>query len=245
MSDYVWDSGTAVSGSGTIDQPGTANRINLTSIPAYESNRGGDPVRYYNLGVAGYIVGDAYLPPETLTWPQQMLAPPPELATGIYYRLDPNVSGTLYRGVNVSNAIAIGCRIYHSQAVNVNTATTYTLTWDSERHDPYGMHSLVTEPTRITVPSPGFYLVGVSVKWSHDANGSRTLLLLRNGTAGLGFATNLPFATSATRVFQTLNVVTWLDEGDYVQAQVVQSSGSTLSLDVQDGSAPEMWCARL
>lgn len=245
MTNYVWDTGAAVAASGTVTGVGDANRIVLSSIPDYESNRGGDPVRYYTLGVAGYLVGDAYLPPETLSWPEQLLAAPPANATGIYWRLDPNVSGTLYRGVAMSSPIAVACRVYHSQAVNVSNNTPYTLTWDSERNDPYGMHSLVTEPTRITVPEPGFYAVGACVKWSHDANGGRTLDLLRNGAVGIGLVTNLPFPASTTRVFQLINTITWLDAGDYVEAQVVQTSGSTLSLDLQAGSAPEMWVAKI
>ena len=57
-----------------------------------------------------------------------------------------------------------------------------TMTFDTERFDPLDMHSATVNPSRITAPIAGAYLVDANVCFAASAAGDRDLEIKQNGT---------------------------------------------------------------
>lgn len=47
----------------------------------------------------------------------------------------------------------VGCRVFYAGALNIGASNTVILTWNSEEYDTSAIHSLVSLPTRFTIPS--------------------------------------------------------------------------------------------
>ena len=75
-------------------------------------------------------------------------------------------------------------RVEHSNAINGGGVTTQTIpnssmtdvTFDVEVFDTDGMFDPAT-PTRLTIQTPGVYLVTGSVRWAENATGARALII--------------------------------------------------------------------
>lgn len=131
---------------------------------------------------------------------------------------------------NVNNGIVtqLGCTAYKStpQVIATNTATA--LTWDTEVVDTDSMHSVVTNPTRITAQTQGFYNCACTLQLSAGGT-SGTLVELQlfvNGSA-VGPGINMQSANAVDRI--TLGFPVYLNVNDYVEFMVTQDSTANRS----------------
>lgn len=122
--------------------------------------------------------------------------------------------------------------VYQTAAQSIPTATFTAINFDTEETDNDGMHSTGTNPSRLTAVTPGWYLVSGQVAYAANATGSRNARLGVNlavvpasGTTTLPANGNLGVATVATRAV-------FLNAGDFVQIQGMQSSGGALNTGV-------------
>lgn len=244
MSSISWDAGTAISASGVVTPTAAAARIDLTTIPAWASNRGGDPIRYYALGVMGWIAGPAYLPPVTVQWPQQALFDPPKDASGVYYRLATGVSGTLYQGVEMTDALPIASYVYRSAVQSISNDTITPITFDQQYSDRWDMWQAGTNPTRVTIREPGWYLISGRVIFAANATGVRQAGIARNG---VNFAWQSLGATAFAANNPAVEVVTAapLDAGDYLELLAYQTSGGSLNLATSVPYSPSLSVVRI
>jgi hypothetical protein len=123
------------------------------------------------------------------------------------------------------------CRLTKSGTQSIANNTTTAVTFDVEDIDDGGMHSTTTNTSRITIPTGGggTYLIGAHAEFAQNATGIRTLLLVVNGTSTQSTVRdNSPSGSNATRLACTTLVS--LVAGDYVEAQVVQTSGGNLNV---------------
>lgn len=115
-----------------------------------------------------------------------------------------------------------------TQSISNNTFTAVALT--AEDWDTGGMHSTVTNNSRLTVPSGGAgkYHVGMSGYWASNVTGRRVFRLQKNGATTV-LEVELPvsggLSSSAYSMIDTGNV------GDYWEFYVFQTSGGALNLD--------------
>lgn len=122
------------------------------------------------------------------------------------------------------------------QAIPDTTATS--LVFDTVRWDNGGLYTSGAT-SRLTAPVSGVYALGVNVEWEANAVGTRTLSLLYNGVDLIASVRASPAAAGVTR--QAL-VTEWpLNETDYVEARVVQTSGGPLNVVKADKYSPEFW----
>jgi len=135
-------------------------------------------------------------------------------ATGLKWAKAPNFTGAV---VN-SNA-----------GQSISTATQTSVTFNLEQIDTDAFHSTSTNTSRFTIPSglAGKYRVGGAARFPQNALGRRLAQIITNG----GTAKTFEVATNAS-AFVTVSgsAIFELAVADYVEFQVYQDSGSSLSL---------------
>jgi hypothetical protein len=99
-----------------------------------------------------------------------------------------------------------------------------------ERYDSDAMHSLVTNPDRVTIVTPGTYKITAGSKWGANNSGNRDLRLMLNGGQ-----IKRSIKPSADTSDDTLTIDWACVAGDYLQLNIVQNSGGGLAMDVGGG----------
>ena len=134
------------------------------------------------------------------------------------------------------------CRVYNSANQSVATATFTTITHNSERFDVGGMHSTVTNTSRITIPTGGGgrYLIGAGLFWAANATGQRAITILLNGTTRIVYDNRA--AVAAVESVHQVTTLYNLAAGDYIEMSVYQNSGGNLNATVAANYASEFWC---
>jgi hypothetical protein len=117
-----------------------------------------------------------------------------------------------------------------SQAIPTGTAPN-PLTLDTEIIDSDGGHSTVSNTSRYVCQTAGLYHVSGSVCIAVNGTGSRTILVLVNGTAVTGsMIQGSPQSTNGASVFTATTVQ--LAVNDYVEIACWQNSGGSLGTSV-------------
>lgn len=127
-----------------------------------------------------------------------------------------------------------GCRVYRDGANQSIPNSTYTaITFTNEAFDTDNYWSLFSNPSRLTVPQSGKYLLGFQVdQVATGHTGLRVLLVYKNGASLSGLGTDGHQRSAGDEnVGEFTNIVTVLSlsAGDYVEAVVFQDSGSDVS----------------
>ena len=133
------------------------------------------------------------------------------------------------------------CRVFNSGTFSVTTATATAITFDSEVRDNGGMHSTVSQTSRITVPSgaAGYYIIGGSVTFDSNATGVRQVHVRLNGTLSLAISESN--SVSANALNQDVVTAYPLAVADYVELVVYQTSGGNLNIQANNNYSPHFW----
>jgi hypothetical protein len=129
-------------------------------------------------------------------------------------------------------------RVFNSAALAIATSARTAVTFDSERRKTdVGMHSTVTNTSRLVCTVAGNHLITGHVDWAGNATGVRqcefrlngvTLIAISAGPANAGGGPQLSVST------------TWgLVVGDYVEMTVYQTSGGNLNVNAAPAYSPE------
>jgi len=114
-------------------------------------------------------------------------------------------------------------------ADTIGSGSAEAIVWNSALHNDFGFWDSGA-PTRFTVPAGlgGVYVVQASVALSNNATGQRVLAVRANGSGAEGqHDDNNPSASLATSL--TVTTLCWLEDLDYVEAAVIQTSGGNLT----------------
>lgn len=117
-------------------------------------------------------------------------------------------------------------------AYDIPTATEVIVRWFSEEWDSHGLHSNVANQSRVTIPSgfDGAYLVCATISFrGGDPDGYRRVRILKNGTDEWAQAEEIPAAGNARTSVCCVALVDCVAT-DYIQVEVYQDSGTTLTL---------------
>lgn len=113
--------------------------------------------------------------------------------------------------------------------------TTWTVvTWDTEDIDRDNGHSTVTNTSRYTAQTTGWYEISANVDWAASATGDRAISWTINGANRAG-KVQLGATPSFDTAIHTAGVV-FLNANDYVEIGVWQNSGGALSTGLTDGN---------
>jgi len=124
----------------------------------------------------------------------------------------------------------ITCRIYqtNTQEIPNFSGEWITIGFDEENEDTDNLHDNVINNSRITIPEgkSGKYMILGQVIFSENPDGIRSLRLIKNGTEIL--VVDSDPATSDDYGGENIVTIENLEEGDYIELQVKQTSGVTL-----------------
>jgi hypothetical protein len=127
-------------------------------------------------------------------------------------------------------------QVTRTSALSTDDGEVTDLTWDAESYDTASMHDNSTNPGRLTAPVDGIYAVTVQVDWDFNVAGRRTLTLLavNSGSTNLAAIEDRP-PTNDGFANPTLTTQVQLAAGDYVEANVEQTSGGSLDVNAPTG----------
>jgi hypothetical protein len=121
-----------------------------------------------------------------------------------------------------------GCSAYNSSNLSIADTTWTTVTYNTERYDTDSYHDTSTNTSRFTIPTgkTGYFLISVTMAFSTNTTGSRNAKLIVNGSD----IRQLSQQSSPSSFIDTFGAVLALTAADYVELQVLQTSGGSLNL---------------
>ena len=130
------------------------------------------------------------------------------------------------------------CRVYHGSAQSwPSTASSAASAFNSERYDTDGMHSTVTNNSRITINTAGLYLIGGHGEFAANSSGTRFIGIRVNGSAYI--AASLHDVAGTLNGYVSIATVYKFAATDYAELYFAQTSGSTLNLASAVATSPE------
>lgn len=150
--------------------------------------------------------------------------------------------------IRASDVAVQACRVNRTVAQSLTDNTLTTIAFDDELFDTDGMHDTVTNNSRITINTAGFYTVGFVGVIAANSDYSRTETYLRiNGSTVIAF--NLKDGTDLGSQSQTLAVSTVYEfvVGDYIEVRVLQDNSSSAARDLEatGDQSPHFYAARI
>ena len=137
------------------------------------------------------------------------------------------------------------CNAVQATGQNINSGASWTsLALDSTAADPYGMHSNTSNNSRATSQAAGYYMLFTSACFPSNATGWRGTRAAKNGAALAGGAGEFGANGAGVTCIPSPPVVTYLNLGDYAEAQGLQTSGSILTTSTNsdaDSSLTAVW----
>jgi hypothetical protein len=132
---------------------------------------------------------------------------------------------TLWRGAILRRAA--------NQSINASAWTA--ISWDTEDRDGDGLHSLVTNPTRLTIPADwptGLWAVTVSVVWAATTGSRRLAGLSLNGAAAPDSTAQGGEGTAPAQAWPIRPAAFYaeLAAGQYCEAMVFQDTAGALNM---------------
>lgn len=123
----------------------------------------------------------------------------------------------------------------------IATGTFTGLLFDVEVRDNDGVHSTVTNTSRITCVTAGWYEFGGNVGWAANASAlSRRSRWAINGTAVNGTeVTSIPITGAASYPAKTDSA--FLTAGDYLELHAFQDTGANLNTAVTGAAISRVW----
>ena len=125
---------------------------------------------------------------------------------------------------------------YRASAQSIPDNTPTLMAWTDEAYDVGGLHSTVTNNSRITVPTGwgGFPLMLIAaIRWAPNGTGSRTVQILKNGSS-IAITGESGDANGITIPAMYVDVPA---DGDYYDVEVNQNSGGSLNVTGGSGAS--------
>lgn len=132
----------------------------------------------------------------------------------------------------------VAVRVTRNASLNVGTSEA-AIVWDNEVRDDGGLWEGVTNPSRITIPSTGWYLIGAALEAGSTAGD------WWQGYLRLGGATNLQFdiyfqTTTSTKALQWCQL-RYMTAAEYVE--IYAQAQATTAITV--GVTANFWAIKL
>lgn len=135
------------------------------------------------------------------------------------------------------------CQIYKSTHTSVPDDTLTALSFNARLYDTDTMHSLVTDPERITIKTAGVYVVTLEAVWNKNVAGDRIAQVRKNGSDVLSLESKRTGGADLL-VGHSITVQDVFAVNDYLEALVHQTSGGNLLL-LADSYSPVFSASRV
>lgn len=135
------------------------------------------------------------------------------------------------------------CRVYNSANFTHNsTGNWLAVTFNSERYDTTGLHSVAANTSRITIAETGLYEVGGCVEFAGNSTGRRDVQVWVDGSSANAFLADGNDGLGSGVWRKTINGPFRIAAGSYIELMVFQSSGGNLAVNNNGNYSPEFWC---
>lgn len=131
----------------------------------------------------------------------------------------------------------VGARVFNSSGTTLSNNVTTVLLFDSERWDTDTIHSTISNTSRLTATTEGYYYIFASAVFAASAVGFRQIGIRLNGTTLVALIQT--FNSGGARIALDTSTVYFLSASDYVEMVVLQNSGGNLTVDVLANVSPE------
>ncbi|MEV6987493.1 hypothetical protein AB0M95_40415 [Sphaerisporangium sp. NPDC051017] len=121
----------------------------------------------------------------------------------------------------------------HSVAQPTPNNANYNLLFDTEMVDRDNGHSTVSNTSRYTSQTAGYYALSTNVVWVTNGTGLRQAFFLVNGTTAAGWTSIQAGASGSMGI--SLSRRPYLAVGDFVEVQTFQTSGAALNTQTANG----------
>lgn len=133
-----------------------------------------------------------------------------------------------------------GCRVYRNSNESIANITIQAISFNSERYDPYNMHSTSSDTDKIYMPQAGVYQVTGNIRTEANTTGVRELQLIVNGSTTIAFNALEAVATDGGLSIMQITSVWKFAAGEYVQMALWQNSGGALNIESYGAYSPEL-----
>jgi hypothetical protein len=137
-----------------------------------------------------------------------------------------NGSDLLGVGMVADTARTLSPKAYRTALQAITSGSDNTVIFQAVENDDWGCWN-VSNPSRLTVPVTGRYLVQAQAKWSDGASGVRQISIKMNGTQEIAYSNNDKATGHGTHTSVMSPPVTF-QKGDYVE--LLAYSGTNLNL---------------
>jgi len=154
-------------------------------------------------------------------------------------------SGIVASAGKITSSIAIAARVQRSGSYSIANNTLVAIPFNAERtnEDPLLMHDNTTNPSRITVPVAGFYILTCGVRFNPGSTASIRSVNLYVSGVEVGAGNVSALASQAVHVDAT--TVAYMTTNQYAECYVYQNSGAALDITVSAQRSIEFAVARL
>lgn len=136
---------------------------------------------------------------------------------------------------SIRESVTLGAGVYRGSAQTIPDSLVEPVSFSDEWFDSDCCWD-VANPTRLTVRTGGVYCVYGNVVWVNSAAGYRFLAITLNGNSRY-IALCSAVAVAGVGPFMNVSGLFFLNEGDYVELRVFQTTGSPLDIGYA-GAAP-------
>jgi hypothetical protein len=133
----------------------------------------------------------------------------------------------------IDGALVLGkpyfCSLYNSNDITLSTSVPTVFTFNTERYNYGGMHSLTTNTSRVTFPRAGLAIFAGNAIFAANSTGIRQIYIELNGSAFVNLQLMQAVATPNS---SQINVsgMRLVAAGDYIELGGQQSSGGNLNI---------------
>ena len=132
----------------------------------------------------------------------------------------------------------IGARAFNNANINIaNAGAGQALTYNSERWDTDGIHSVLGNTSRLTCQTAGKYVISTCVRWANNVTGTRITVIKLNGATDL--VRTQDDCAGGGDMNQSITTIYDLAVTDFVETFVYQNSGAALNVTVNANYSPE------
>lgn len=131
-------------------------------------------------------------------------------------------------GVGGGAATFVGASVYADATQSISNATYTAVAFNQEDYDTDAFHDVVTNNSRLTVPTTAKYLVTTVIGFAANATGQRVIRFRKNGTTYIRGHAGPDGGSQAPAV--NLSSVVALTAADYIEVMAYQNSGGSLSI---------------
>lgn len=138
-----------------------------------------------------------------------------------------NMNLYLRDNTEIMGASRPSARIYQTAVNTLLNNTPTSLQFDTESFDVGGLHSTTTNTERMTITTPGIYLLQATVSFAANATGYRRVSIVNQVGNAIATEARAAFGTFNNEI--SLVGVSRLAAGDYAYVQATQTSGGSLN----------------